>query len=614
MATTRIMPLHIGKGRTESRAISDIIDYVANPQKTDNGKLITGYGCDSRTADAEFLLAKRQYIAATGRVRGADDVIAYHVRQSFKPGEITPEEANRLGVEFAKRFTKGNHAFVVCTHIDKSHVHNHIIWSAVNTDCDRKFRNFWGSTRAVRRLSDTICIENGLSIVENPKPHGKSYNKWLGEQAKPSHREQLRVMIDRALEQKPADFDALLKLLSEMGCEVSRRGKVIRLKAPGWKNVARMDNKLGAGYSEAEIRAVLAGEKQHTPRKKSTVQPEPPKVNLLVDIQAKLQAGKGAGYARWAKVFNLKQMAQTVNFLTEHQLLDYAELAEKAAAATAHHNELSAQIKAAEKRMAEIAVLRTHIINYAKTRETYVAYRKAGYSKKFREEHEEEIAHFHLRYGNESVEALMDVENWAPTFYAADATADEIKEALAGHSHEHEEETDEHVWTSPKNAIEIVDKITSLICGKDPKNDDSYEKNSADYKEQLEQLDASFREVVDSAKRKTILFGDRFPFRYFADEYGLSYYAAFTGCSTETEASAATVAFLTDKVKEEQIPVVFTIELSNGKIADSICEATGAKKMTLYSCHNVTKEQMENGATYLSMMTENVDSLRAALN
>ena len=384
MATTRIMPLHIGKGRTESRAISDIIDYVANPQKTDNGKLITSYGCDSRTADAEFLLAKRQYIAATGRVRGTDDVIAYHVRQSFRPGEITPEEANRLGIEFARRFTKGNHSFVVCTHIDKSHIHNHIIWSAVNTDCDRKFRNFWGSTRAVRRLSDTICIENGLSIVEDPKPHGKSYNKWLGEQAKPSHREQLRVMIDRALEQKPADFDALLKLLSEMGCEVSRRGKAIRLKAPGWKNVARMDDKLGAGYSEAEIRAVLAGEKQHIPRKKSIVQPEQPKVNLLVDIQAKLQAGKGAGYARWAKVFNLKQMAQTVNFLTEHQLLDYAELAEKAAAATAHHNELSAQIKAAEKRMAEIAVLRTHITNYAKTRETYVAYRKAGYSRKFR--------------------------------------------------------------------------------------------------------------------------------------------------------------------------------------------------------------------------------------
>ena len=134
------------------------------------------------------------------------------------------------------------------------------------------------------------------------------------------------------------------------------------------------------------------GRTAHTPRKKTVTQAEPPKVNLLVDIQAKLQAGKGAGYARWAKVFNLKQMAQTVNFLARDiSLLDYGELAEKAAAATAHHNDLSAQIKAAEKRMAEIAVLRTHIVNYAKTREVYVAYRKAGYSKKFREEHEEEI-------------------------------------------------------------------------------------------------------------------------------------------------------------------------------------------------------------------------------
>ena len=391
MATTRIMPLHIGKGRTESQAISDIIDYVANPQKTDNGRLITGFACDSRVADAEFLLAKREYISTTGRVRGADDVLAYHVRQAFVPGEITPEEANRLGVEFAKRFTKGNHAFVVCTHTDKSHIHNHIIWNAVNRNCDQKFRNFWGSTRAVRRLNDTICIENGYSIVENPKPHGKSYNKWLGDRAKPSHREQLRMMIDQALEQKSADFDGLLKLLEEMGCEVSRRGQAGRLKAPGWKKVARMDERLGEGYSEAEIRAVLAGEKTHTPRKKEAVPTSAPKVNLLVDIQAKLQAGKGAGYARWAKVFNLKQMAQTMNYLTEHGLLEYALLEEKAVAATARHNELSAQIKTAETRMAEIAVLRTHIINYAKTREVYVAYRKAGYSKKFLAEHEADI-------------------------------------------------------------------------------------------------------------------------------------------------------------------------------------------------------------------------------
>ena len=285
MATTRIMPLHVGKGRTESRAISDIIDYVANPKKTDDGRLITGYACDSRTVDAEFLLAKRQYIAATGRVRGADDVIAYHVRQSFRPGEITPEEANRLGVEFAKRFTKGNHAFVVCTHIDKSHIHNHIIWSSVSLEYDRKFRNFWGSTKAVRQLSDTICIENGLSIVENPKPHGKSYNKWLGDQAKPSHRELLRVAIDNALSQSPANFEELLRLLQESGCEVSKRGKSYRLKLPGWEKAARMDS-LGEGYGLDDLQAVLSGKKAHTPRKKIVTQAETQKVNLLVDIQA----------------------------------------------------------------------------------------------------------------------------------------------------------------------------------------------------------------------------------------------------------------------------------------------------------------------------------------
>lgn len=390
MATTRIMPLHVGKGRTEGQAISDIIDYVENPQKTDHGKLITGYECDSRVADAEFLLAKRQYISATGRARGKDDVIAYHVRQSFCPGEITAEEANRLGVEFAKRFTKGKHAFIVCTHIDKSHIHNHIIWSAVNLECDRKFRNFWGSTKAVRQLSDTICIENGLSVVENPKPHGKSYNKWLGDQAKPSHREQLRVAIDNALDHKPADLDELLKLLRESGYEISKRGKSYRLKLPEWDKVVRLD-RLDEGYALEDLLAVLSGQKEHTPRKKPMMQADPPKVNLMVDIQAKLQAGKGAGYARWAKVFNLKQMAQTMNYLAEHNLLEYAVLEEKATAATIHHNELSVQIKVAEKRMAEIAVLRTHIVNYAKTREVYVAYRKAGYSKKFLEEHEADI-------------------------------------------------------------------------------------------------------------------------------------------------------------------------------------------------------------------------------
>lgn len=390
MATTRIMPLHVGKGRTESRAISDIIDYVANPQKTDNGRLITGYECDSHIADAQFVLAKRQYIAATGRVRGKDDVIAYHVRQSFCPGEITPEEANKVGMDFAKRFTKGKHTFIVCTHIDKAHIHNHIIWSSVNLDCDRKFRNFCGSTKAVRRLSDTICIENGLSVIENPQPHGKSYNKWLGDKVKLSHRELLRVAIDNALSQKPKDFDELLKRLQESGFEVSKRGKSYRLKLPDWGKAVRMDS-LSEGYTQEDLQSIISGNKKHTSRKKPFVSADQPKVNLLVDIQAKLQEGNGAGYAHWAKVFNLKQMAQTINYLTEHSLLEYKVLEEKAAAVAAYHSELSAQIKTTEKHMAEIVTLRIYIINYSKTREAYVAYRKAGYSKRFRQEHEEEI-------------------------------------------------------------------------------------------------------------------------------------------------------------------------------------------------------------------------------
>ena len=200
----------------------------------------------------------------------------------------------------------------------------------------------------------------------------------------------LRAAIDNALAQKPADLDELLKLLRESGCEVSKRGKSYRLKLPGWSKVARLDS-LGDGYTLEALLEIFAGQRTHTPGKKQAVQTMRPSVNLLVDIQAKLRAGKGAGYARWASKFNLKQMAQTLNYLNDHGLLDYKVLAEKTVAATARRNELSEKIKAAEKRMAEIAVLRTHIVNYAKTRDTYAAYRKAGYSPKFRSEHEADI-------------------------------------------------------------------------------------------------------------------------------------------------------------------------------------------------------------------------------
>jgi len=392
MATTRLMPLHLGRERTTGQAISKIIDYVENPQKTDNGKLITSWQCDSRTADSEFAFSKMVYLQKTGRERGADDIVAYQIRQSFSPGEITPEEANRLGCELARRFTKNNHAYIVCTHVDKQHIHNHIIWNSTALSHERKFRNFWGSTRAVRRLNDTICIENGYSIIENPQQHGKSYNKWWGDKKPTSHRERICYAIDDAMAQKPESFDALLALLRQAGFEV-KGNENPSIRAEGQKRFARMDT-LGEGYSAADLRAVIAGERQHKPKERKApkkAEQEKKSGNLLIDIQAKLQEGKGAGYANWAKKFNLKQMAQTVAYLQEHDLTDYDVLSEKTAAASARFNELSEKNKAAEKRLAEIAVLEVQIANYAKTRETYVAYRKAGYSKKFLAEHEREI-------------------------------------------------------------------------------------------------------------------------------------------------------------------------------------------------------------------------------
>ena len=176
MATTCIIPMHRNKGKTIAQCLRARTDYVKNPEKTNGGELISSFACDHRTVDAEFLLSKKEYQARTGRTQKRD-VIAYQVRQSFRPGEVSPEEANRIGYEFASRFLKGNHAFIVATHVDKAHTHNHIVWNSTDLDCTRKFRNFWGSTKAVQRLSDTLCIEHGLSIIEQPNGKGMHYGK-----------------------------------------------------------------------------------------------------------------------------------------------------------------------------------------------------------------------------------------------------------------------------------------------------------------------------------------------------------------------------------------------------------------------------------------------------
>ena len=356
-------------------------------EKTANGELISSFECAPETAAAEFALSKQIYFQRTGREQ-EHDIIAYQLRQSFKPGEVTAEDANKIGYEFAERFLKGKHAFIVCTHINRHHIHNHIIWNSTTLNCDRKFRNFWYSTNAVRKLSDLICIDHGLSIIENPQQKGLSYDKWLGNKARPSNRETVRIVIDEILKLKPGSMDEFLRLLEEQGFMI-KQGKHLALKHRDFKNFIRMDS-LGEGYKEADIAAILLGKKQPVQRKRRDIL-APEKDHLLIDIEAKLRNGKGRGYERWAKVFNLKQMAQTVNYLREHNLLNIEELQKRVAGATAHYHELSDKIKSAEARIKEINELRTQIINYAKTREVFAAYKKSGYSKTFLAEHEQEI-------------------------------------------------------------------------------------------------------------------------------------------------------------------------------------------------------------------------------
>lgn len=392
MATTRLIPLHTGKGRNFGKAIRNVIGYVSNPKKTHQGELVTGFGCNPETADGEFLLMKREYIAQTGRLRGKDDVIAYHLRQSFVPGEITPEEANRIGCELAKRFTHGQHAYVVATHEDRRHVHSHIIFSAVNLDCDRKFRDFLGSGRALGRLSDTLCVENGLSIIEKPQHTTLTYDKWLGDRAKQPQREEMRATIDEIMRQKPESFDALLSVLREKGWEI-KHGKRMSARAPGQVRFKRLDS-LGEEYSEKTLRAALDERREWKPKERRKGQKskiEHTSVSLLVDVQAKLQQGKGGGYARWAKVFNAKQMAQTLTYLSEHHIQNVAELAEKTKAATLRHGELLKKMKNEEAQIREVAELKKHVLGYLRTREIYATYKKSGYARKFLIEHEQEI-------------------------------------------------------------------------------------------------------------------------------------------------------------------------------------------------------------------------------
>jgi len=370
--------------------MADRLDYDQKAEKTDGGELVSSYMCSPETAAEEFEISKRLYHQITGRTQSPEhDIIMYRIIQSFKPGEISPEDANRIGYELAMKFTGGNHQFVVSTHVDKAHIHTHIEFNSTNLNCDGKFENVLNSAFVLRRLNDELCRAHGLSVIENPKPKSRKQKEMAAVQYGTSHKERLRQTIDRVLPDCGSYEEFLAKMRAE-GYEV-REGRRLGFRALGRDRFTNAHT-LGDSYTREALLercTVRGGSSAGT---KKPFQRDGRKINLLVDIQAKMAAGKGPGYERWAKVFNLKEAAKTLNFLIDNDLTDYDELALRVVQAGIRFDNSSRRIKQLEARMAEIAQLKTHIIRYSKTRDVYAAYKKSRHKKEFRAEHEAEIA------------------------------------------------------------------------------------------------------------------------------------------------------------------------------------------------------------------------------
>lgn len=388
MATTWMKAIHRGGGI--AAALGRSVDYIENPDKTEDGELIVGFECEPLTAQSEFLLSKRLYEQKTGRDQGGHDVIAYHVRMSFKPGEVSAEQALELGRELALRWTKGKHQFIVAAHTNTNNPHAHIIFNSVNLSHDGKFQDFKRSAIALRRVSDRICLERGLSVIEKPGlSKGHNRTEYLGESRAPTLRDRLRETIDAALRDCKS-FDDFLAAMRDAGCEI-KHGKHLAFKASGQKRFIRCDS-LGEDYSVAVIRERIEGKRIVAPKQKTTMpMPASTKPNLLIDIQAKIQQGYGRGFEHFAKIQNLKTAAKTLIFLQEHGLTDYGQLMAQADTASKSYNQSSDRIKVVEARLGEIALLQKHIGAYSKTRDTYKQYRESGWGKKFYAEHESDI-------------------------------------------------------------------------------------------------------------------------------------------------------------------------------------------------------------------------------
>ena len=372
MAVTKTHPI--------KSTLKAAIDYICNPDKTDGKLLVCSFGCAAETADIEFEWTRRHAID-----KGTH--LGRHLIQAFEPGEVSAEEAHEIGMQLAKEILGGKYEFVLTTHIDKGHIHNHLIFNVVSFTDYKHYHSNKRSYHEIRRISDRLCKEHGLSVIVPGQDKGKSYIEHQATQNGTSYKTKLKAAIDRLIPVSSSLEDLLARLQRE-GYEI-KHGKYISARAPDQERFTRLKT-LGADYTEEAVASRIAG----GPRPSRQPKQRSGKVNLLIDIQNNIKAQQSAGYQRWATIENLKRAAATMNFLTEHGIGSYEELAERCDAVAAASIRTRESLRDTEQRIADLALLGKQIDTYRKLKPVYDRYKAAKDKEKFLRGFESEIILF----------------------------------------------------------------------------------------------------------------------------------------------------------------------------------------------------------------------------
>ena len=331
MAVTKIHPI--------KSTLKKALDYIENPDKTEDKMLVSSFGCSYETADIEFEMLLAQAIQKGNN-------LAHHLIQAFEPGETTAEQAHEIGRQLADEVLQGKYPYVITTHIDKGHLHNHIIFCAVDMANQRKYISNRQSYAFIRRTSDRLCKEHGLSVVKPGKDKGKTYAEWDAQKKGKSWKAKLKLAIDAAIPQAKG-FDGFLRLMEAQGYEV-KQGKFISFRAPGQECFTRCKT-LGEDYTEERITQRIKGIAiDRGPRRRSAGE-----ISLRIALEDSIKAQQSAGYARWAKLHNLKQAANSLNFITEHQIDSYEGLESRLAEISAANDAAASALKDAERRLGD---------------------------------------------------------------------------------------------------------------------------------------------------------------------------------------------------------------------------------------------------------------------